>query len=108
MPPHWRQRCDDCDWDQGYEITAYFLEWLNDRFGKGTVAKLNQELRTEYAEDKFWKQVFAGKDVAQLWGMYAQTLADKQGDEKPLLSPTQSKNSEHESAISDHGDIKAN
>ena len=70
-PPHWRQRCEDCEWDSGYEVTAYFLEWLEERFGKWTIIKLNQKLRKEYHEEQFWPDMFDGKSVKSLWEQYA-------------------------------------
>lgn len=43
--PHWRRDAVPDRWDQGYERTAYFLEWLEGRFGRGTVRRMNEELR---------------------------------------------------------------
>jgi hypothetical protein len=46
--PHWRRDVVPERWDQGYEKTAYFLEWLEGRFGRGTVRKMNETLRVSH------------------------------------------------------------
>jgi hypothetical protein len=76
-PPHWRKRSDDCDWDAGYDVTAYFLEWLEVDFGKDVVVRMNQKLRSEYAEDKYWPELCDGQDVKLLWARYASGLSEK-------------------------------
>lgn len=43
--PHWKRGAVPERWDQGYERTAYFLDWLEGRFGRGTVRRINDELR---------------------------------------------------------------
>lgn len=43
--PHWRRGTVPDRWDQGYERTAYFLAWLEGKFGKGTVRRMNEALR---------------------------------------------------------------
>lgn len=49
VPPHWRRPASARDrpprWDQGYQHTAFFLEWLEDvRVGTGAVGMLNDRL----------------------------------------------------------------
>ena len=81
-PAHWKQRCEDSEWDSGYEVTGYFLEWLDERFGEGTVVKLNQRLREGYDEDMFWSEFHGLEDVHHLWKDYSLAFASKQaGDE---------------------------
>ena len=89
-PPHWKQRCEDCEWDSGYEVTGYFLEWLNERFGKDTVVNMNQRLREEYDEDKFWKGFRGAEDVEHLWKNYALAFASQQPDKEASEVRTQS------------------
>lgn len=43
--PHWRRGAVPDRWDQGYERTAYFLDWLEGKFGRGTVRRMNEALR---------------------------------------------------------------
>lgn len=72
-PPHWKRRHGKDDaWDSGYAITAYFLDWLDDKFGDGTVVALNAKLADgdeEYSDDGLFKAV-VGRTVASLWEEY--------------------------------------
>ena len=42
-PPHWKGPKEELGerWDSGYQQTAYFLDWLEERHGSGTVGKIN-------------------------------------------------------------------
>ena len=80
-PPHWRKRSKDCEWDGGYDVTAYFLEWLEEEFGEDVVVRLNQRLREKYVEEKFWTELCDGQDVKLLWARYVSALGEE-GDEK--------------------------
>ncbi|TLD24201.1 hypothetical protein PspLS_06830 [Pyricularia sp. CBS 133598] len=68
-PPHWQKDLEG-SWDRGYQHTAYFLDYLERRFGDGTVRKINEGLRTrKYEEKSFWTEI-VGRPVEQLWGDY--------------------------------------
>ena len=68
-PPHWKKESGG-DWDAGYQHTAYFLEWIDARFGDGSVMRVNDRLRNkQYEEQKFWQGLF-GKSVNDLWSEY--------------------------------------
>ncbi|TLS26953.1 hypothetical protein PpBr36_04670 [Pyricularia pennisetigena] len=68
-PPHWEKDLDG-SWDRGYQHTAYFLDYLERRFGDGTVRKINEGLRArKYEEKRFWTEM-VGRPVEQLWGDY--------------------------------------
>ncbi|KFA77930.1 hypothetical protein S40288_02479 [Stachybotrys chartarum IBT 40288] len=74
-PPHWKREADG-KWDGGYQHTAYFLDYLEDRFGDGTVRRLNEKLRIQrYKEETFWTELL-GHPVAKLWAAYADKLKD--------------------------------
>ncbi|KAI9883743.1 MAG: RNA processing protein [Watsoniomyces obsoletus] len=76
-PPHWKRRADG-DWDVGYEGTGYFLEYLEERFGCGTVRRINQRLKCErYEERKFWNGLF-GCSVWILWEDYRASLREEE------------------------------
>ncbi|KAK8105414.1 BSP-domain-containing protein [Apiospora kogelbergensis] len=76
-PPHWKKGDRGAKWDAGYQHTAYFLEYLEGRFGKGTVRRLNEKLRVEkYEEKAFWTGTL-GRPVQQLWEDYGKTLETK-------------------------------
>ncbi|KAF2279217.1 BSP-domain-containing protein [Westerdykella ornata] len=80
-PPHWKRRAD-CDWDSGYEKTAYFLEWLEEEHGADIVRSINDGLRgCEYDEDTFWPKC-CGKSVHKLWDDYKAHLSGPGEDER--------------------------
>ncbi|KAH7375059.1 plant basic secretory protein [Plectosphaerella cucumerina] len=81
-PPHWKREASG-KWDAGYQHTAYFLEYLEGRFGEGTVRRINEKLRLhKYEEKPFWTELL-GRPVEQLWGDYVEKLKD---DEAVLVS----------------------
>ncbi|ESZ98689.1 plant Basic Secretory protein [Sclerotinia borealis F-4128] len=72
-PPHWKKESGG-KWDAGYQHTGYFLEYLERRFGQGTIRKLNEKLRIErYEEKRFWTEL-CGRPVEQLWKDYSEYL----------------------------------
>ena len=62
----------DVDWDRGYEHTAYFLQYLEERFGEGTVRRLNDKLRHKYEAGRFWAELF-GQSVEELYNDYVKS-----------------------------------
>lgn len=75
-PPHWKCATDG-KWDAGYQQTAYFLEYLEGRFGEGTVRRLNEKLRIQrYEEKAFWTEL-VGRPVEQLWEDYTKQVKSK-------------------------------
>ncbi|KAK5660418.1 hypothetical protein OQA88_12961 [Cercophora sp. LCS_1] len=73
-PPHWKHETEG-DWDRGYQHTAYFLEYLEGRFGEGTVRRINEKLRLHKYEVKpFWTELL-GRPVEQLYGDYVAAAA---------------------------------
>ncbi|OTA94778.1 hypothetical protein M434DRAFT_394437 [Hypoxylon sp. CO27-5] len=80
-PPHWKRDEAPAKWDVGYQGTAYFLQYLETRFGAGTVRRLNEKLRTErYEEKAFWTEL-VGRPVEQLFEDYKKTLPPKEEEE---------------------------
>ena len=72
-PPHWRKEAGG-KWDAGYQHTGYFLEYIEHRFGKGTIRRLNEKLRIKkYHEKQFWTEL-VGRPVEQLGGDYSDVL----------------------------------
>lgn len=72
-PPHWKKEGGG-QWDAGYQHTGYFLEWIEETFGEGSVKKINHALKDkEYEEGEFWEQLF-GKKVELLWKEYKVSL----------------------------------
>jgi hypothetical protein len=75
-PPHWQRGSGD-RWDAGYEHTAFFLEYLDSRFGGHLVRRLNEKLRIEkYDEQRFWTEL-CGRPIKQLWGDYQKAVEDE-------------------------------
>ncbi|POR36228.1 Uncharacterized protein TPAR_03601 [Tolypocladium paradoxum] len=79
-PPHWKRDAAG-SWDAGYQKTAYFLDYLEGRFGDGLVQRLNEKLRIQrYVEAAFWTEL-TGALVGELWRDYAKSLKTLPGDE---------------------------
>ncbi|XP_059448252.1 uncharacterized protein LOC132179535 [Corylus avellana] len=66
-PSHWVQPGKGDKWDQGYDVTARFLDYCNS-LRNGFVAELNKKMRTGY-NAHFFVQLL-GKSVDQLWRDY--------------------------------------
>ncbi|WJX14942.1 hypothetical protein P8452_05139 [Trifolium repens] len=66
-PSHWVKPGQGNKWDQGYDVTARFLDYCNG-LRNGFVAELNKLMRNGYS-DQFFVQLL-GKTVDQLWKDY--------------------------------------
>lgn len=79
-PPHWKRDESMDRWDAGYQRTAYFLEFLEGEYGRGTVARINAALREgKYEEEAFWTGIFGdGRDVEWLFKKYRDSLKKKE------------------------------
>lgn len=91
---HWQQEAGG-KWDGGYQHTGYFLEYIEQRFGAGTVRSINECLREgKYDEDQLFTSCCGGKKVDELWKDYAEELKSKSGGEQasktqdPVIIPT--------------------
>lgn len=71
-PPHWVEGRAE-KWDVGYEGTAFFLDWLEDRYGFGIVSELNLALRDRPWDVKMFKEL-TGHKVKTLWTLYQEWL----------------------------------
>ncbi|MFS7920137.1 hypothetical protein Hanom_Chr03g00220891 [Helianthus anomalus] len=69
-PSHWVQPGQGDRWDQGYDVTARFLDYCNG-LRDGFVAELNKKMRDSY-NDGFFVDLL-GKTVDQLWAEYKAT-----------------------------------
>ncbi|XP_041011111.1 uncharacterized protein LOC121254936 [Juglans microcarpa x Juglans regia] len=67
VPSHWVQPGQGDRWDQGYDVTARFLDYCND-LRNGFVADLNKKMRTGYSANYFTNLL--GKSVDMLWSDY--------------------------------------
>ncbi|KAJ6777242.1 hypothetical protein OIU74_001270 [Salix koriyanagi] len=66
-PSHWVQAGQGDRWDQGYDVTAKFLDYCNG-LRSGFVAELNKKMKAGYS-DQFFVDLL-GKTVDQLWKDY--------------------------------------
>ncbi|ESW15059.1 hypothetical protein PHAVU_007G040900 [Phaseolus vulgaris] len=66
-PSHWKKPGEGQKWDQGYDVTAHFLDYC-DSLKSGFVAQLNQQMRSGYSDELFVQLL--GKTVDQLWQEY--------------------------------------
>ncbi|XP_059652952.1 uncharacterized protein LOC132300042 [Cornus florida] len=66
-PAHWRQAGEGDKWDEGYDVTARFLDYC-EGLRSGFVAELNKKLRNSYDVGFFVELL--GKTVDQLWSDY--------------------------------------
>ena len=82
-PPHWKKEAGG-RWDAGYQHTGYFLAWIEDNFGEGSVRNINAALQDkEYVEAEFWPQLFR-KNITELWAEYSKTLPKAEQDPKKM------------------------
>ncbi|XP_027360358.1 uncharacterized protein LOC113868719 [Abrus precatorius] len=65
--PSWVLPGHDDNWNQGYDVTARFLDYCNS-IKNGFVADLNKMMKTSYSESYFTELL--GKPVTQLWSDY--------------------------------------
>lgn len=82
-PPHWK-RAHTGEWDAGYQTTAYFFDWIELRYGEGTIRELNEWMK----ERKYHRRVFkelTGRPVRKLWKIYCAQLAATEIPGKPAL-----------------------
>jgi hypothetical protein len=90
-PPHWNRAPENRGhrWDEGYQKTAWFLEWLESKRGAGTVSYMNEMMRKhKYHEDNFWKGIF-GTSVDKLWDEYRESWKDPDHGDTSVPAATQ-------------------
>lgn len=83
-PPHWKKGGTEMErgekWDEGYQKTAWFLEWIEEREGGGSVSRINEAMRDgEYEEGRFWEGLF-GRGVEELWEEYRASWEKEESD----------------------------
>jgi hypothetical protein len=73
-PPHWKRTGGD-KWDIGYEKTAYFLDWIENRYGEGIIHELNGWMKDHEYHRRIFKEL-TGRPVRKLWAMYCKSLEE--------------------------------
>jgi hypothetical protein len=76
VPPHWSP--GGSRWDEGYHVTAYFLQWLTERYGEGTVPEINELMKNALYDERIFKTV-TGRKVSKLWKLYKEHLGEGGG-----------------------------
>ncbi|XP_056158624.1 uncharacterized protein LOC130134871 [Syzygium oleosum] len=64
---YWPPRGSGCRWDDGYAVTAYFLEFCS-RKRRGFVSDLNAMMENSYSDSFF--VILLGQSVDELWKEY--------------------------------------
>ena len=67
-PPHWTRKPGET-WDAGYEKTGYFLDWIEERYGTGTIRELNECMKDTIYREIVFKDL-TGRTVQKLWKIY--------------------------------------
>lgn len=73
IPPHWVKPGVGERWNQGYDVTARFLDYCNG-LRNGFVAELNKKIEDGYS-DRYFVDLL-GKNVDQLWREYKAKCAN--------------------------------
>ena len=71
-PPHWT-RTPGGKWDDGYDKTGYFLDWIEERYGTGTIRELNASMKDTIYREGVFKDL-TGRSVSKLWNIYCGDL----------------------------------
>ncbi|EJD45775.1 plant basic secretory protein [Auricularia subglabra TFB-10046 SS5] len=77
VPPHWHRGGER--WDEGYQNTGYFLDFIERKYGSGSVRALNESLRDAVYDAGVFKTL-TGHPVDKLWKRYKKWLADGEQD----------------------------
>ncbi|KAL1748938.1 hypothetical protein HDZ31DRAFT_79293 [Schizophyllum fasciatum] len=73
-PPHWKRNpTTDGKWDAGYQATGYFLDWMEQRYGTGTVREINEAMLDRQYDSRIFKEV-TGRRVEKLWKIYGEEM----------------------------------
>jgi hypothetical protein len=73
VPPHWK-RGRGTRWDEGYDVTGYFLDWVENKYA-GFVRGVNAILREAKWDVAIFKLI-TGTDVDQLWNEYRKQFGE--------------------------------
>ncbi|KAG2022717.1 hypothetical protein CC2G_000444 [Coprinopsis cinerea AmutBmut pab1-1] len=80
-PPHWKPHTTNREWDAGYDTTAYFLAWIESRYGEGTIRELNHCMKDRKYHRRMFKEL-TGRPVRKLWALYCASMNSGGGEGK--------------------------
>ncbi|KAK9462865.1 uncharacterized protein V1516DRAFT_671342 [Lipomyces oligophaga] len=69
QPPHWNRNGPKTRWDEGYEKTAFFLDWVDIAVRRGIVERLNVVLQTKRYNSGIFIEL-TGHSIEHLWQNY--------------------------------------
>ncbi len=101
---HWKQRAEG-KWDDGYQHTGYFLDYLENRFGEGTVKRINANLSGSKYHESLFEDCCKGNKVEDLWEDYKKELkkrdavAELDDQDAPEPVPTHAAQSSRDGSI---------
>ena len=75
-PPHWKRELGG-QWDAGYQHTGYFLDWIEENVGRGSVRKINDALKGDRYKQSLWQTLF-GRSAEALWSDYQAHIRSSQ------------------------------
>jgi hypothetical protein len=87
-PPHWK-RTPGNKWDAGYDKTGYFLDWIEDRYGTGTIQELNASMKDTIYREVVFKDL-TGRTVSKLWNIYLGDLDIEDSESKESTPASES------------------
>jgi Peptidase of plants and bacteria len=67
-PSHWNKSPKGKKWDDGYDVTAYFLDYVDSEIYPGFVACVNEWLGQECAKDGWYEEERLFGEVMPGWG----------------------------------------
>jgi hypothetical protein len=73
VPPHWR-RGKGKRWDEGYDVTGYFLDWIENQYD-GFVRGVNAILKDAKWDEGVFKLI-TGHSVHDLWKEYRKEIKE--------------------------------
>ncbi|KAI4387056.1 hypothetical protein MLD38_004918 [Melastoma candidum] len=80
----WPRKGSGSQWDQGYAVTAYFLEYCSSlRPGGNFVHELNAMMKHSYTHEYFHRLL--GRSIHELWSNYLNYYRQDVGEVKPTL-----------------------
>ena len=83
-PPHWK-RAPGEKWDAGYDKTGYFLDWIENRYGTGTIRELNESMKDTIYREAVFKDL-TGRSVSKLWNIYRGDFDKEDSEESTTAS----------------------
>jgi hypothetical protein len=66
---HWKREGEGGSWEDGYDTTAVFFNWLNTSLGEEVLQTMNHRLERKPWDGAWWAEI-TGRTIKQLWHTY--------------------------------------